>query len=608
MRESRCLHQVARISGTPEKTLTEKLEEITNILPQAFPHPGEIWVRIVNGIQEFKTPDYRATNRLIKVDIKVRQEKTGAIEIGSTGPSPALASSLINKQDILLIETVAERLGSIIEHSQAQEALKDSEEKYSKAFRLSPAGIIITDMESGRIIEVNDVFLRFAGYSHKEALRQTTMDIGIWKKKKERDEFIRLLKKPGGARNIEKAVSLKNGREYTVLISADIISLGNRPHVITIVQDITEQKQAREFQESIFSASPMAVYIMREGVIVYTNRQFRKLTGRSQKELTGLGFEDIIPAEDRVFIRAGIGRFQNKKSVPTEFRIINKKGNIRWVMQAAAPIHYKNHPATLGAIVDINDRKQLERKISEYEELDKLKGDILATVSHELRTPLAAIKGYTTMMLDYRKKLKADEAMGYLISIDNSTDRLIKLVDNLMDSSRLDSGMLEMHRTPASLAAVIKSTVKTMGRRINSHKIRVVLPSYLPRVEIDKKRISQVLENLIDNAAYHSPGEKEIVVKAKKKKHEIAVSVTGYGTTVPAKELTAIFERMYKIETGKYRGADGVGLGLYICRRLVEAHSGTIWAESSKNKGTTITFTVPLAGRGNHQKEHSGQN
>jgi K+-sensing histidine kinase KdpD len=258
--------------------------------------------------------------------------------------------------------------------------------------------------------------------------------------------------------------------------------------------------------------------------------------------------------------------------------------------------------------MDITERKYLERKVIEYKELDKMKGDILATVSHELRTPLAVIKGYATMMLDHRSRISADESMEYLIAINNSADNLIKLVNNLLDSSRLDSGTFELKKSPASITCLIKSVVKIASIRISHHHITTVLPAFLPRINMDARRIRQVLENLIFNAIDNSPDGAEILISAAKKNRRIEVSVTDHGTVIPANELKSIFDRMYKIENREYGAAGGMGLGLHICQRLIEAHGGTIRAESEADKGTSIRFTLPCPCHKKHRNSRYGQN
>jgi signal transduction histidine kinase len=277
-----------------------------------------------------------------------------------------------------------------------------------------------------------------------------------------------------------------------------------------------------------------------------------------------------------------------------EFNLRRKSGDVHPVLISAENVNIRGEDCLLIMALDITERKYLERKVVEYEEISKMKSDLLATVSHELRTPLATIKGYSTLILDYYARLDPDETKDYLRSIDMSTDRLAKLVDNLLDTSRMDSGLLKLEKSPTNIVQLIKGVVTEASVRADRYYISVKPTRRLPKVNIDAKRIRQVLDNLIDNAVKYSLPEKEIVISAVKSGNELLISVTDHGPGIPAGELTNIFQRMYRIEQRLYSGADGIGLGLYICQRLVQAHGGRIWAESTPGQGSTFKFTLRL--------------
>jgi signal transduction histidine kinase len=176
-----------------------------------------------------------------------------------------------------------------------------------------------------------------------------------------------------------------------------------------------------------------------------------------------------------------------------------------------------------------------------------------------------------------------------------STDRLAKLVDNLLDTSRMDAGLLKLDKSPVNIMQLINGVVTEASIRAEHYKITITPVKGLPDVNIDAKRIRQVLDNLIDNAVKYSPPGKEIVISAVQAGNEILISVTDHGPRIPASELTKIFERMYRIEQRMYSGSEGIGLGLYICQKLVQAHGGRIWAESTQRYGSIFKFTLPLA-------------
>jgi len=239
-----------------------------------------------------------------------------------------------------------------------------------------------------------------------------------------------------------------------------------------------------------------------------------------------------------------------------------------------------------------------ERK--KYEELNKLKSDLLSMVSHELRTPLATIKGYATMLVDYDEKLTSDEKIQSLVSIDKATSRLTYLVDQLLDMSRADAGLLELEMDPANPAALIRQAVAEARLRAPDCSFEVDVPAEgLPPVRMDVTRIRQVLDNLLENAIKYAANGKAVTVSARLHDGDVVFSVTDRGPGIPEHELERIFDRMYRIEPQAGVSAKGLGLGLSICKALVEAHKGRIWAESRPGEGSRFIFTLPLGDQEN---------
>jgi two-component system sensor histidine kinase KdpD len=157
----------------------------------------------------------------------------------------------------------------------------------------------------------------------------------------------------------------------------------------------------------------------------------------------------------------------------------------------------------------------------------------------------------------------------------------------------MEAGLLKLEKGATNLSLLIKSVSTEANIRASSHRVISNLDTKLPKVIVDAKRIRQVLDNLVDNAIKYSPAETEIVLAAKRAGSDLLISVTDKGPGIPPEELTKIFDRMYRIEERLHSGVEGVGLGLYICQRLIEAHGGNIWAESTVGEGSTILFTIP---------------
>ncbi len=768
VKELRCLYDIASITGTPDTTVREKFFEIAGILPKAFQHPDITFAQITLAGENFKTTNHHKTDQKIAADIIVLGSKVGMVEVGYTKSPPVTENGLFSKEEKLLLDAVAERLGAIAEHGQAEEniiiernlgmmlsatnslqkafkycleaaitvsemdcggiylvdkktgevnlahhqglsaefikhashydtnapnarlvkagkpayvkypeiglplndpsldegllalgmvpikyegeviacvnvgshsrdtipplgrdcletiasqigntiarlstedALRQSEEKFSRAFRTIPDMVTIMSIKDGTVIEVNDGFTRQSGYSREEVIGKKVPEIDIWLKTEDRNKFFQILEKKGRVKNEEVNFRTKSGELRNAIVSADSIDVAGEECIIAVTTDITEQKQSQELLQSIYESTSLGIYIVQDEKLQYTNPQFQKITGFGKAELAGRELLSIVAIEDIDVVKSSmVFTLKEASPYPCEYRILSKTGQIKWVMQTVSPIHYEGREAIVGNLMDITERKYLERKVIEYEELSKMKSDLLATVSHELRTPLATIKGYSTMILDYYAKLDPNETREYLQSIDNSTDRLTKLVDNLLDTSRLEAGLLNLEKTPVSLTQLIQKVAVEANIRDNQHHVLTLEGKRLPKVNIDAKRIRQVFDNLIDNAVKYSPPDTDIEISAEQSGDELLIGVRDHGPGIPAEELTNIFDRMYRIEQRVYSGVNGMGLGLYICQRLVAAHGGRIWAESVLGQGSTIKFTLPITSKISKTKDAKQEN
>lgn len=236
----------------------------------------------------------------------------------------------------------------------------------------------------------------------------------------------------------------------------------------------------------------------------------------------------------------------------------------------------------------------LFRDVTREKELDRMKDQLLSTVSHELRTPLAAIKGFTTTLL--REDVRWDEATqrDFLKIIEEETDRLGELIDNLLDMSKIEAGVLRVEKEPTQLRNIVRESIDRARRRSEAHWFVVDLPAELPRVWADARRIRQVLSNLIENAIKYSPGGGQITITAEVEGEHTIVSVADSGQGIPPEFLDKIFQRFFQIEAANTRKKGGSGLGLSISKGIIEAHGGTIWAESTPGKGSVFRFTLPL--------------
>ncbi len=260
-----------------------------------------------------------------------------------------------------------------------------------------------------------------------------------------------------------------------------------------------------------------------------------------------------------------------------------------------------HHAVELERIVDART-EQLEEVVDELQvalerakEAETLKSLLLSTVSHELRTPLATIKGNTSMLREHHARVTPKMLVEHLKDIEEETDKLTDLISNLLDMSRLEAGILHIQPHPIDLVSIVRSAVNAGSVRYPGHEVSLSVTSSTPPCLGDARRIDQIVANLIDNAAKYSPPGSAISVQIESRNMDLVVSVKDQGLGIAPEKMERIFDRFYQISQSGDSGRHGIGLGLAICRGLVEAHGGGIWATSEPGTGSIFSFSIPMA-------------
>ena len=240
-------------------------------------------------------------------------------------------------------------------------------------------------------------------------------------------------------------------------------------------------------------------------------------------------------------------------------------------------------------------RGLLLRDTTREKELDRLKSQLLSTVSHELRTPLASIKGFATTLLRQDVAWDDDTRREFLAIIDQESDRLSELIGNLLDMARVEAGTLRVEPEPTSLRPIVEETVRTYSVMTSQHQFQIEMPRRLPQVMADPRRVRQVLRNLLENAVKYSPAGGPITVTAEVRPDAVQIGVTDRGIGIQPEHLDRVFDRFCQVDSASTRKVGGSGLGLSICKAIVEAHKGRIWVDSRVGVGSSFYFTLPLA-------------
>lgn len=233
-------------------------------------------------------------------------------------------------------------------------------------------------------------------------------------------------------------------------------------------------------------------------------------------------------------------------------------------------------------------------KVEALRKVDQLKSELLSVVSHELRTPLASIKGYTSTLLRDDVEWTEDDRREFLQIIEEESDRLGSLIDDLLQMSEIEAGVLRVRKQPVRVGRLAQKVVKKLRPQSADHPISVHVSHDVPETMGDPRRVEQILHNLIVNAIKYSPEPTPIAVRVEKRGDDVLVTVKDQGMGIAPDHLDHVFDRFYRVEGAMARQTRGSGLGLPICRGLVEAHSGRIWAESEPGKGSAFCFSLPI--------------
>jgi PAS domain S-box-containing protein len=249
---------------------------------------------------------------------------------------------------------------------------------------------------------------------------------------------------------------------------------------------------------------------------------------------------------------------------------------------------------------DIIRRKKAEEKIKqqniELKKLDELKSMFFNITSHELRTPISSIKGYVQMLLKGSfGDINEEQREGLEVTLRN-VDRLNKLIQDILDLSRLESGTMKFFPEKKEVETIIKQTVETMQSVALERKIKINLEiqNKIPPLCVDGHRIEQAMINILDNAIKFSPEESIVNIKARREKNNVLFEIQDFGIGIPKEKQEKVFDLFYQIHSNINREFRGAGLGLSIARGIIIAHGGKIWVESEKGEGSTFKFTLPV--------------
>lgn len=519
------------------------------------------------------------------------------------------------------------------------------EEKFSKAFYSSPYAITLSRFSDGFIVEANEGFVNFTGYSLGEAVGKTELDLRLWEKNEDRAWMISELEDKGKVHERELRFRRKSGEVATVLFSAEVITINNEKYVLSSIKDITLSKKAEEdlreahdYLENLLSyaSSPIIVWDSQLRITRF-NKAFEQLSGRSAQEVLGQTVDIIFPHGSQkqsvdYLKKANAGERWNG----AEIDIRHVDGSVRTLLWNSSAVYLpdgKTITATIAQGQDITEHKrtreeiirlnaQLEQKVAERtRELNNAQTALLNLVddlnqsannlasanrnmeavnkelaafsysaSHDLRAPLRSIEGFSNALLEDCYDKLDDEGKNYLERIRRAVQNMSQLIEDMLKLSRLTQS--DLIREKVDLSKIVQEIAESQEQEEPVKKTGLIIQEGVV-VEADRRLMHIVLTNLLDNAWKFTSKEKnpqvEFGTTIRDGKTVIFLRDNGVGFDMDyVDKLFGAFQRLHKADE-----FPGTGIGLATVRRIINRHGGQIWAEGEQGKGATFFFTLP---------------
>ncbi|WP_190713829.1 PAS domain S-box protein [Oscillatoria sp. FACHB-1406] len=348
-----------------------------------------------------------------------------------------------------------------------------------------------------------------------------------------------------------------------------------------------ELRQSEAKFRSLSDCSPVGIFMTDiQGLRVYTNRCYQQICDCTFEEALGEGWIQLVHPEDREPVITNWSKaVSQKQGFSDEVRYVHKDGIIRFCRVQLAPI-LSVSGELIGYVSTVED-------VTESKVIEKMKSEFISVVSHELRTPLASIRGSLGLLAAGVFKNKPETAQQMLDIAIHDTERLVRLVNDILDLERLQSHKVNLNQQWCDATTLLEQTVETVRPLAVQGQISLSVESKSVRVWADSDRIIQTLVNLVSNAIKFSPPQTTVTLSIQDRADWVLFQVQDRGRGIPADKLESIFERFQQVDASDSRQKGGTGLGLAICKSIVRQHGGKIWVESVLGQGSDFYFTLP---------------
>ncbi|MCP4689195.1 MAG: PAS domain S-box protein, partial [Desulfobacterales bacterium] len=536
-------------------------------------------------------------------------------------------------------------ISDITERERAEKALRESEDKFSKAFQSNASLMAISTLEDGLFMDVNDEFLRVFGYDREEVIGKRSADLRLFGDSNRRDAMTRKIQERGNIRNVEIRYRTKHGELRHGLFSGEVIELRSRSCWLTVLHDITARKRAEEalrtaseLNENIVSSSPVGISIYNSaGKCITANDAVGNMVGASKDQVLRQNYHRIESWKKSGLYDVALSAMREKEKKHHEIETRTTFGKLAAFDCHLAPIRVGNEHHLLFMIDDITERKRAEEELREAKKAaeaakevaeiaNRAKSVFLANMSHELRTPLTAILGFS-QLLSRGANLDPGERKNLEI-IHRGGKHLLSLINDVLNMSKIEAGRAVLMEKDFSMRRMLDEVENMFRLKAGKKGLRLVfereagVPEY---VRTDEDKLRQALVNLLDNALKfteeggitvkieYGPLNIENAVKRSGKKSgkedknppssipglfnpqspspNLRFTISDTGPGIAPGEQDGLFEAFTQTESGR-KSREGTGLGLAISRKFVRMMGGDITVESEVGGGAVFRFGI----------------
>jgi len=480
--------------------------------------------------------------------------------------------------------------------AEAQPSGAFTDSTYRELFELAPNPRLVVN-PSGRTLLVNQAFSNQLGYVREDWIRAGTHWAELFEKSSLADEILTELMERRVIRNREVRIFGSDGHPITMLLSGSTLHLDGEPAAEVTLLDITRQKHYERALHrdharltSLLEGLTAGLFLVNQhDLVTEVNRMLFNMLDLKQGSVIGFSYKQLFAhliercAEPEVV----------QRTLQEAVLGVGERPVVEVVLNREPPVHleltffpvWDDHGISIGWGGLVNDVSEMRDSVS-------WKLELLSILAHDIRAPLATLKGHATALLANFRQWDASMLEEFLSAIDRSTDQLIHQVERSLALTRVESGRLGLRPEAVEPGEMIRDAVDRISGSIGPVELELDLPDDLPTIRADSGRMEEVLINLIENAARYSPPGKPVRILARKVDALLQLSVTDEGPGVPPDMQDEIFKKFARDEV-----EGGTGLGLFIARRIVEAHGGQIWVESPPEgfaRGARFVLTIPV--------------